>query len=283
MKAASVATKALLASGVFELADLYTFTLIDSTVIRWTSCDYDITLGGNFYSSKGPALKRGGVKSERGLSVDQLDITVAATLDINLGGLPLIWALEAGAFDGAMCLVETAVMGTWGQTDAGTVIRFLGRVADISGNRGECVLTVKSLTELLDTMMPRNLYQPGCGNTLYDATCGVVQATYSFATSALSGSTTTLIKTALAQADGYFTLGRVKCDTGANAGAFRTIKKHVTSDLFLAYPFNSTPGIGDTFTVSAGCPKTKAICESRFSNLLKFRGQPYIPVAETAF
>jgi hypothetical protein len=38
---------------------------------------------------------------------------------------------------------------------------------------------------------------------------------------------------------------------------------------------------GATFTVRAGCDKTQGTCTTKFSNLARFRGMPYIPVAET--
>ncbi len=283
MKAASAATKALLATGNARLADVYTFTLVDGTIVRYTSLDQDVMANGFLFSSKGPLITRGTVKAQRGLAVDSLAVTFAAKPTITLGGMPLLWLLEAGAFDGATCLVETAVMPTWGDTTGGTVIRFLGRVSDIAGDRGSATIMVRAMTQLLDIMMPRNLYQAACGNTLFDATCGLTEAAFSFSAAALSGSTRSLIKTSLAQADSYYTLGRIKGLAGVNAGAYRTIKAHAAGNISAALPFLYTPIIGDTFTASAGCPKTRAICESRFSNLLRFRGQPYIPVAETAF
>ena len=34
---------------------------------------------------------------------------------------------------------------------------------------------------------------------------------------------------------------------------------------------------GDQFTIVAGCDRTHTTCRDKFSNILNFRGEPYIP------
>jgi uncharacterized phage protein (TIGR02218 family) len=38
---------------------------------------------------------------------------------------------------------------------------------------------------------------------------------------------------------------------------------------------------GDAFEIYPGCDKTKATCENKFANLIRFRGYPFIPAPET--
>lgn len=83
MKAASGALIALLNSGnTFLMADLYTVTLWDGTVYRWTDADTDITFGGNVFhaaadqGSSVPLIERGTTRCVVGLEVDTLDLTL---------------------------------------------------------------------------------------------------------------------------------------------------------------------------------------------------------------
>ncbi|MEI8325522.1 MAG: phage BR0599 family protein [Betaproteobacteria bacterium] len=69
--------------------------------------------------------------------------------------------------------------------------------------------------------------------------------------------------------------------TGANAGIGRTIKAQAGGVLTSVQPWPSAVTIGDTFTVYPGCDKTQATCSSKFSNLARFRGYPYVPAPET--
>ena len=39
---------------------------------------------------------------------------------------------------------------------------------------------------------------------------------------------------------------------------------------------------GDTFTAFAGCDLAMATCRDKFSNLIRFKGTPFVPVPTTA-
>jgi uncharacterized phage protein (TIGR02218 family) len=38
---------------------------------------------------------------------------------------------------------------------------------------------------------------------------------------------------------------------------------------------------GDTYSITAGCDKQMGTCKTRFSNLVNFRGEPYVPGNDT--
>ena len=59
-------------------------------------------------------------------------------------------------------------MATPGDTSAGTVSIFSGRVADVQASRTEAILSVASDLTLLNVMMPRNVYQPARLHALFD-------------------------------------------------------------------------------------------------------------------
>ena len=85
----------------------------------------------------------------------------------------------------------------------------------------------------------------------------------------------------MAQAAGYFDLGVVKFTSGANNGVARTVKRHTSGQLVTLQPLPAAVANGDTFQVWPGCDKLQGTCSGKFANLARFRGQPYIPMAET--
>ena len=49
------------------------------------------------------------------------------------------------------------------------------------------------------------------------------------------------------------------------------------------YPLPFAPAPGDTFNVAFGCDHTQATCQSKFNNLVNFRGFPYVPPPQLAY
>lgn len=291
MKPTSTALNNLLATRQFIVADLYTFTLIDGTVLYYTSGDTNITTGGHTYSSGGqvgPYFERMGgnkprIKWQRGLAVDTLVFDVLPK-DATVNGVAFLTAIQQGYFDGSTVTLSRAYMSTYG-TVVGTVVLFLGRVADITCGRVFATFTINSHLELLNQNMPRNMYQAKCVNTLYDSACTLLQASFSANGSVASGSTKTIINTTLAAATGYYDLGKIQFTSGANNGLWRGVKSFINSTpdtISLIIPLPNTPAISDTYTIYAGCDKTQATCTNKFSNLTNFRGFPYLPENSTA-
>jgi uncharacterized phage protein (TIGR02218 family) len=282
-KSASGALVTLLtASREFKMADLYTFSLLGGTVLRYASADLDIKVGALTFSSSGPWIRRGRTRLVIGLEVDTLEVTVHADATHLVAGVPWLTAVRSGAFDGASVKLERAFMSAWGDTSAGTVILFEGRVAEAIASRTEAKLTVRSDLELLNIKLPRNLYQPGCIHTLYDAGCGLSKAAFAVNTSTTSGSTKDTLNCGLTQTAGYFDLGTVTFTGGPNAGVTRTVKSYSPGVFKLSYPLPSIPNLGNGFTAYPGCDKLQATCQNKFGNLANFRGFPYIPVPETS-
>lgn len=281
MKAASAALIALLDSDEFRLADAYTITPKVGAVLRYTSADIALTHGGHIYQPI--VIARSRTRTVLGIEVDSLKIRISPAPDLTLNGNPFMAAVIAGALDGALVKVERLYMPAWGDTSAGALHGFEGRVADTELDGLEVRITVKSLLELLNVKMPRNVYQVGCCNSLYDAACGVSKAAFGVAGAVQSGSTREVLQTNLAHASGYFDQGMLVFGTGPNAGVTRTIKAQAGGVVTLSTPLAATPTVGDGFTAWPGCDKTLSMCQARFANQARFRGFPWIPVPETAY
>lgn len=263
-------------------ADLYTITLAGGSVLRWSGGEI-ILSGGGYTWGVGPGLQRTGVRFTVGIEVDVMTITVRDNVGTTINGIGLIPFIRGGGLNGARVQVDRAFWPAGATQPTGALMWFPGRIADVECDRYEARLTVKSELELLNVMVPRDLYQAGCLNTLYDPACGKAAATYTVAGASTSATDARRItfSHALAQAAGYFDLGVAKFTSGANAGISRTIKTHTSGALVVLQPWPFPVVSGDTFTVYPGCDKTQATCTTKFSNVVRFRGMPYVPMPET--
>lgn len=291
MKTASGALISLLASRQFYSADLYLFSLAGGGTLTYCGGDQNIvwnsitwTAGG----TTGPYFDRKDNKAKChwkvGVEVDTLVFDVLPGSSAVLGD-PFLSAIRQGIFDGAEMTLYRAFMPTYGNTAAGTVIMFAGRVAEIDAGRSLATFTINSHLELLNQNMPRNLYQSGCVNALYDASCTLNMASFAVGGTAGAGSTQSVINASLAQATGYFDLGMVTFTSGANNGISRTVKTYIAGTpgtVSLIVPLPVAPAVGDTFTIYPGCDKQQSTCQSKFNNLVNFRGFPYVPENSTA-
>lgn len=295
MKTIGAGLTAILAGSQFVTVELLTFTLLSGTVLRYG--DYALNLptlsaNGHSYPASGLKFKRSQVKQSLGLQVDELSLEVYAdpndaTAFVN--GLTFHNFVRGGGLDGATLRIDRCFMTTWGDCSTnGTLLWFFGLCSDAQPGRTKTVLTVKAPTELLNMTMPRDVYQPGCLNTLFDLnTCKLVKASFAVTGTVGNSSTTILINTNLSNAAGYFDLGTIQFTAGANNGLIRTIQNYhdnglSAGQLSIALPLLAAPVSGDTFTAYPGCDKLQSTCSNKFSNLVNFRGQPNIPVPETA-
>ena len=283
MKSAPAALITLLSTQrQFWLADLYTFTLVDGTILRYTSADVSITVGARVFDHAGPMISRSRTRIALGVSVDSLDLEITATSATLLSGLPWLQAITNGALDGAMVELERAFASSPGAAIAGTVLLFVGRISDTNTESLKARVIVRSYLELLNTSLPRNLYQPSCGYSVYGSGCGLSRATFAVNSSAAAGSTRQVINCALTQAAGYFTIGDIQFTSGQNLGVIRTVKSYTPGIVNLAYPLPKNVSVGDTFSIAPGCDKRETTCTGTFNNKARFKGFPHIPVPETA-
>lgn len=277
------------ARGPLNKADLYTIALAGGSVLRWSGSD--IALAGNGLTwALGPGVKRSRVRFTVGVEVDSITVTLTDNAGTTINGQPLIPFIRAGGLANARLQLERAFWGPGDTGPVGALLWFGGRVAEISRiDRHHAEISVRSSLELLDVMIPRDLYQAGCLNTLYDSACGVNRASYTVAGTAVGASDPTRITfdPSLAQAAGWFDLGVIAFTSGANAGISRTVKSYSPAALTVLQPWPFPVAPGDAFSIYPGCDKSQtgangcAKFYSAANVALRFRGHPYVPVAET--
>ena len=195
--------------------------------------------------------------------------------------------------------------GGWGDTSAGTVVLFAGRVSDAEASRSMIELKVRSHLELLNIEMPRRLWQPSCNHNFGDAMCGYNRIAGQNAAGTATGigeltfnctaGSTAIQINGVPATSGPYALGTIIGLTGANAGETRTISSFVSGEyLKLALGFLSAPNPGDQFQVLPGCDRTIATCGGVFRNSRvtpsgynganpeRFGGMPFVPPGENA-
>lgn len=302
MKAVSPEMLALLESSQFFSINLYTIDLAHGAgTLRYCAGDKNITANGILYPATGvfgSSSTVGGpyfdtennkflMHQKIGLEVDTLMFDVIPG-HAKVNGVPFLIACKNGVFDSAIVTVERAVMPTYGDTTAGTIVAFKGRVGSADAGRSVATFTINSYLELLNIDIPRNVYQAGCINTLGDSTCQVIIASYAVPFVDVGGSTTSVVNgTLITVAAGYFDQGRLTFTSGALIGLTRTVRVGVYSGhsaFFLVGVLPIAPTVADTFTVTPGCDKSVGPngCP-KFSNLARFRGFRFIPNPATAF
>jgi Uncharacterized conserved protein (DUF2163)/Phage conserved hypothetical protein BR0599 len=232
-----------------EFAELYTFTLTDGTILRYTSYDLPFLVRGPgggttqqfggvnygttlFSFATGPVIKRTRLTSEIGLTPSELTITIASKpTDVAQPYLGYNWPLAfiKKLFDWAVVQVWR-LYGPFTLNAAGQVTNggggigqpmpiFKGYVSElISASRENVQFKCLDARSLFNTQIPRNTISPYCRWTLFGAGCTLNAENYGVNTSALAGSTASVLLAALTQDAGYFDLGYVKFLSGQNQG-----------------------------------------------------------------
>lgn len=296
MKSAGAGTLAALAGGQFYRADLYDFVLAGGSTSRFTSAQVPLTWGANTYGT-GLIIKRGALTQRIGVEVQTLDLEIAPQFDFvgtapTFGGLPFLQAARSGVLDSAHVIWYKAFFTAWGPSITEGIPWFQGRVGPLKVGRSGAQVPIISDTALLNVPMPRNLFQPGCVHTVYDAGCTLLKATFQQSGSASGTPTVTQMNTNLTRADGYFDLAVVTFTSGPNNGLTRLVKRYLNASGSITFiqPLPTAPASGNTFNIVPACKKTQAACSNTnvangpaFNNLTHFRGYPYVPVPDTLY
>ncbi|WP_284088561.1 DUF2163 domain-containing protein [Acinetobacter pittii] len=284
MRQASPQLIALLDASQFVMADLYTITTIQGIEYCYTSYDFSLIVNGKEFKAKGPIISREGISLSLGIEVDSLSITIETNENTKFGDVPVAQAFHNGILDGARFKLERVFMDMHTPTDtsAGTLVLFEGRIVEPELDRYVINASVVSDVDNLKLQMPRNLYTPGCLNTLFDSACGLQSADFSANTTIGTNSTPNRIICDLSQPQGWFTQGVVEFLEGVNIGIKRTVRLHESGALLLTLPLLEMPEIGEAIRVYSGCDKRLDTCTNRFNNRSRFRGAPFVPVPETS-
>lgn len=279
MKQIPTALASHLAGPVTTLATCWDILRQDGRGFYFTDHDRDLVVEGTTYLSR-HGYSRTALSSDSALSVDSLDVEGLFEAEAITEA-----DMRAGLFDHAEVRL---FLVNWANPAMGRLrLRrgWLGEV--IVTEAGQFRTELRGLTQALQQQIG-GLFSPECRADLGDARCkvdlgpltqeGVVTAVEDRARFLC------VITTGPAHADDWFEGGVLTWTSGANAGRAGEIRSWVSVanrlTLYLPPGLPMTPG--DGFSLTPGCDKRHATCRTRFSNVVNFRGEPFLPGLDAA-
>lgn len=268
MRTISPQLEAHFAAGHTTLATCWKITREDSTELGFTDHDEQIIFDSVDYDSIA-GFTPTTVESKSNMSVDNLDVE-GQVYPSKITESDLL----AGLYDYAE--IEIFVVN-YADLSQGKLVVKRGRLGEVTLNSQMFQAEVRGLTQHLSQTIGE-VFSPSCRAILGDSRCGVnltgftVSATITEVTNNQSFAASTLN-----QAAGYFTGGEVEWTSGNNDGRRMEVKEFAESTVGLALPMGKSIQVDDTFDIIAGCDKTRETCQSKFSNIVNFRGEPDVP------
>lgn len=284
-KAISAALAAHMAGPLTTLATCWKVTRKDGAVIGFTDHDRDIDGGSITGLADGIIYEAAAgytatdVASNNNLDVDNLDIDgLLVSPNITEDDL------RAGVWDGATIEI---FMVNWDDLSMGRSISRIGRLGQVTQNRGQFRATLLGLTFAYQRSIVE-ITSPSCRATFGDERCGVNLAgspSLSFPGTATGFDyTTASLSSGMSQASGYFNAGKVEFTSGANFGLVFEIKQYTGSGTFVLQTFPPyTVAAGDTVLAYRGCDKKFETCRDTYGNQTRFRGEPHLQGNDVLF
>jgi len=244
-----------------EPVELYEFS-VGGLTFRFTSSENPLTLSGYEYAPD--AIERNEIVNTTDEKQDRIEVRMPATNDFAARYMLLPPGNQA-----------TLTIRRIHRGDAEAIVYFKGVVHAVTfvENGTKALAAVLAITSARDREVPRHTYQCLCNHTLFDAGCGINEATYTHALTctAASGETITLAGAGALGAD-YFVAGFLEY-----GGEYRTVIAQAGNVLTILVPFTTTP-IGFSVSARAGCRlRLTTDCRDKFANAINFGGFPYVP------
>jgi len=273
MKTLSSELAAHIAGEVTTLATCWKLTRRDGGVLGFTDHDQDIEYNACIYRAAS-GFTPSAVQNSDSLSVDNLDVE---------GMLSSSSISETDLLAGIYDFAEIEIFQiNYNDTSQGTLKLRRGWLGEVSLHKQQFVAEVRGLTQSLSQTIGE-LYAPACRATLGDSRCKVDMEAYT-----VTGSITQVLSTqefydaSRDEASGLYSFGKITFTSGACNGLSMEVKEYVwTADnggqVILTLPMPYGLQAGDTYSLTQGCDKTVATCNTRFANIYNFRGEPYVP------
>lgn len=268
------ALQAHLNTGATAMCRCWLIIRRDGETFGFTDHDSDLSFDGNSFTAS-TGLTSTAMQTSTGLSVDNGE-AFGALSSLALTDEDIL----AGKYDAAT--VQQWLVN-WSDTEQRHLV-FAGSIGEIRRGATAFEAELRGLSEALNQPIGR-AYLKKCDRNLGDAKCGFdTNAAGFFATSTIiqtDGNARLSFAGLEGFEQGWFTLGTLLWESGANTGTMVSIKDDRLSGTLrtielwqaAALPIES----GDAVRLVAGCDKHAATCKTKFSNFLNFRGFPHIP------
>jgi uncharacterized phage protein (TIGR02218 family) len=255
----------------------------DGVILGFTNFDTDLVIGGVRYAAA-TGFTPSAIATDNTMSVNNLEISSildAASITPE--------DLVGGKFDYArvdIFLVNYLDLPTSLNTNPPKHLLLLsGVLGEVKNSDYSFSAEVRSKAQFL-SQKSTNLTSKLCRYDLGNAKCTVNLTNYTHnLTVASVVNSRTFTVTNFNQIDNYFDYGNVRFTSGSNNGVKAMVATYTNSTrtitLFEPLPYQLQAG--DTLVAIAGCRKTTQDCQSRYSNILNYGGEPHVPGADTYF
>jgi uncharacterized phage protein (TIGR02218 family) len=155
------------------------------------------------------------------------------------------------------------------------IMIFKGTVRSVSftNDGASAQIGMQPVTAGLSREIPRYTFQSLCNHSLYETPCGVLESAFTtrLVVSAQAGNVLT-IPGLSSRPNGYYDSGFIRRDNGE----YRMVQSHLSNSATILLPFSHNL-VGEEIAISAGCDRSYATCSSKFANVRRFGGHPYLP------
>jgi len=286
-KTIGAALKSHMAQEVTTLATCWRIERTDGTEYFFTDHDVDLVIDGDTYGAASGMITSS-LTQQRGLGTDNMEALSFLESDKIVEG-----EINAGLFDHATVDIFYV---NWASLPQGKLYLCQGwKVGNIEVRDQAFTAELRGKGQALDQSIVE-IYSQSCRATLGDSRCGVDLEDSAYVHTGTVDSVTdnqTFVVTGLSVPSDdtdCFRYGKLTWLTpdsdeyeGSNAGLEREVRSYDSDTgelvLFEAMPY--TVSVGDEFEVTYGCDKSSATCASRFANILNFRGEPFVPNADS--
>jgi hypothetical protein len=245
--------------------ELYEFTYADQTW-RYTDADVDYLhpVTGDLFAVE--PIHRDSLKQSEESNSMSVDVTIDALNPVaDFFRAPFLPARQ----------VWLVIYRTHRGAVGAPAVTFRGQVGQVEFTGASAKLTCVPMRHAINRVVPVQLVQRLCSNTVYDGRCKADPALFSITRTitSLDGLTVGL-SAGTGHAAGFFSGGYIEAAGIPPA----TIKEDLVNTVKLLY--NSGYAIGTIITIIAGCDRKLETCMQKFQNEAHYQGFPMMPVLD---